>query len=322
MENIITKCPICEFNDSEFVIATPVQMQNSDKLYSFHKCLNCEIIFLNNPPNNEEMSKYYNSDYLPYLGEYSWGKYKKFVKMGQNRIDQKKVKLALKVFKNIDINYNVLDFGCGSPTFLKKLNQKTNANCIGFDINSHGWLNKNEEYTKIELISGSLSKIEFNKKINLVTLWHSLEHDFNPKDLILLLNKITADNALLIIEVPNYNSFTRWTQKKYWGGFHTPRHSVVYTNETIKKMIENLGWTLEKKYQYGTMDSFTLWWLGHFEKMRAQKNKNEIKIEQYFWNYLILKILLFPFFMLERFFSFGIMTAVFRKKNNWIKNET
>ena len=82
-------------------------------------------------------------------------------------------------------------------------------------------------------------------------------------------------------------------------------------------MIENYGWKLEKIYQYGTMDSFTLWWLGHFEKSRIKKNKKEIQLEKYFWNYLILKLLLFPFFLFERLFSFGVMTAVFRKKQNY-----
>ncbi len=314
MKNTSKNCPVCDYNDSKFLITTPVQMQNSEKLYSFHKCLNCEAVFLFNHPDKDGILKYYNSDYLPYLGENSWGKYKKFVKIGQNRIDKKRVKLVLKMLKNRDISYNILDFGCGNPTFLKELNLKTNANCIGFDINSHGWINKNEEYKKIKLLSGNINEINFNTKFNLVTLWHALEHDFHPKDLILLLNKITTDNSLLIIEVPNYNSFTRWAQNKYWAGFHTPRHSVVYTNETIKQMVENHGWKLEKIYKYGTMDSFTLWWLGHFEKSRIKKNKKEIQLEKYFWNYLILKLLLFPFFLLERFFSFGVMIAIFRKK--------
>ena len=318
MKSTTNKCPICEYSESELVITTPVQMQKSDKLFSFHKCLNCESIFLFNPPSKEQIGQYYNSNYLPYFEENSWGKYKVFVKMGQNMIDKKRVKLVLKKIKNLNKNFNILDFGCGNPTFLKKLNQKTNANCIGFDINSHGWENKKEDYEKIKLISGNSNKIDINIKFNFVTLWHALEHDFHPKELIKLINKITTDDATLIVEVPNYNSLTRLVQKKYWSGFHTPRHSVVYTNESLKSFIEHFGWKTEKIYQYGTMDSFTLWWLGYFEKITKNLNRSELKLEKYFWNYLILKILLSPFFLFEKFFSFGIMTAVFKKKRDQI----
>lgn len=242
MKNTPTPCPICKCIDSQSVITTPVHMQKSAQLYSFHKCLNCGSIFLSDPPSAEEMSQYYNSDYLPYLGEKSWGKYKNFVKVSQTKLDQKRVKTVLKIDKKIGENYNILDFGCGNPTFLNQLKRKTNANCIGFDINPNGWENRKDDYKEIELIYGDLNKISFPHKFNLITLWHTLEHEFHPVELILFFNKITTNHATLIVEVPNYHSFTRWAQKKYWGGYHTPRHSVVYTPETLKIMMEKLGW--------------------------------------------------------------------------------
>lgn len=312
------KCPICAFNKSEFIITTPVQMQNCDKLYEFHRCNSCKTIFLFNPPNNSELSQYYSSEYLPYSAKNSWGKYKYFVNLGQNKIDKKRVKIANKFIKNNNINYNVLDFGCGNPTFLRALNKKKNLTCVGLDINSHGWQNKHSDFKNIKLIAGNINEINFNQKFDLITLWHALEHEFQPRDLILLFNRITNDNATLIVEVPNYHSFTRWFQKKYWGGFHTPRHSIIYTEQTLKRMLESLGWKLEKIYPYGTMDSFTLWWLGYFEKIRIKNSANEMQLEKYFWHYLFLKILSFPFFMFEKFFSFGIMLAIFKKDNEFM----
>lgn len=314
MKKLDNACLICGHNESKYVIKTPVQMQKSEKLFSFHKCLNCGIVFLFNPPSNEEIGQYYSSNYLPYFDNNSWGKYSIFVKIGQNNIDKKRVSLVLKEIKKNEEEFKVLDFGCGNPTFLKKLKEVTKVSCTGFDINPLGWENKKKDYENINLISGDVSQLNTNTKFNLVTLWHALEHSFYPNELIKLIYKMTTDDATVVIEVPNYNSCTRWAQKKYWAGYHTPRHSVIYTDKTLKQLVENFGWNVEKIYKYGTMDSFTLWWLGHFEKITQKLNKSEIKLENYFWNFLVLKFLLFPIFLFEKFFSFGIMTVVLKKR--------
>ncbi len=196
---------------------------------------------------------------------------------------------------------------------MSKLQKISNTNCVGFDINSYGWDTNKELYQKIKLFSGTKEEINFERKFHTITLWHSLEHEFEPRELLTFLNKITTHDATLVIEVPNYNSLTRLIQNKYWAGYHTPRHSVVYTPETLKRLLEDFGWKVEKFYKYGTMDAFTLWWLGQLEKTASKKKITKVNLEKYFFNYLLFKIILLPFFLFEKLFSFGIMTVVFKK---------
>ena len=210
-----TACPLCKHTHSQQILASSVQMQKNDKIFYFHKCLNCFFIFLSNPPNKNEMNEYYGASYLPYLGSNAFGKYHKFVNWGQRTIDKKRAKIVINNCKKIDENFYVLDFGCGKPSFLKTLQIKTNTNCIGYDLYFHGWKNESFEYENINLISGEIKKLSFIKKFNLITLWHTLEHEFQPNNLIHFFNKITTNDATLIVEVPNYNSITRKIQNKY-----------------------------------------------------------------------------------------------------------
>ncbi len=321
MQDKFQLCPLCNKSDSKQILVSQVQMQKCDKSYCFHKCSNCSLVYLFNPPDKNEINEFYSPSYLPYLGSKSFGKYSKLVKLGQDNIDKKRVNIVLNNFKKIDKNSRVLDFGCGNPSFLNSLQSKTKSTCIGYDLYPHGWSNQSEEYKNINLISGSIEELKALKKFNLITLWHTLEHEFHPNNLLNLFNKITEDDAIIIIEVPNYNSITRLIQNSYWAGYHTPRHSNVFTPNTLVKMMKRNGWNLEKMSLFGTMPSFTLWWLGYFDKRRIKTKVDVLNLEKYFWNFLILKLMLFPFFLFEKFFSFGVMTAVFRKDKVRPKND-
>ena len=261
-----------------------------------------------------EIQEFYNINYLPYLGSKSWGKYQKLVEVGQKRLDKKRVQLILKNSALINKDSALFDFGCGNPSFLTAFRKRTLSYCVGYDICSHGWESKSENYKHLHLYTGELEELKFEKKFDVVTLWHTLEHEFEPNKILPILYKISSENSLLIIEVPNYNSFTRKIQNKYWGGYHTPRHSVIYTQNSLKEILNRFGWKIEKCYKYGTLDSFTLWWLGHFEKLKAKKNYSPISLESYFWNFVLLKIILFPIFIFEKFFNFGVMTVICKKK--------
>ena len=49
--------------------------------------------------------------------------------------------------------------------------------------------------------------VENNKKYDVITMWHVLEHVSNLKEYIKRLNALLNTNGTLIIAVPNFNSF-------------------------------------------------------------------------------------------------------------------
>ena len=306
-------CPICESKEYTPIITTYVQMQEDPRRYTFCKCQNCQTIFLSHPPNKSELDEFYGKDYLPYLGPASWGKFQKFVALGQKQIDRKRTARVLKAYPNITNSTRVLDFGCGNPSFLNNLQKQTHAQCVGYDIYSFGWKNMMREFSSLEFIEGEVEKLKLSNKFQIITMWHTLEHEFYPNKILNILHDISSKDAILIIEVPNYNSLTRKIQKEYWAGYHTPRHSVIYTPKTLEYILKNNGWKITNSKSFGTIDSFTIWWLGYFEKRRKTQSLNNIFLQDFFWNFVILKLLLLFIFIWEKFFSFGVMTVVCEK---------
>ncbi|NJO01394.1 MAG: hypothetical protein HC880_06640 [Bacteroidia bacterium] len=115
-----------------------------------------------------------------------------------------------------------------------------------------------------------------------------------------------------MIEVPNYDSVFRQRMGESWGGYHTPRHTLVFTPQTLQRMLHQNGWEVVRWQHYGTMDPFIIWWLSHMERKQTDWNH---RWEKHFFNLLGHKILRAPVFWWQRFISFGILLVIARPRS-------
>ncbi|WP_186647784.1 class I SAM-dependent methyltransferase [Fluviispira vulneris] len=310
-----TKCPHCFSFKTFLVQKSYVQLQINNSYFDYFQCYNCSLVFLKDPPSEEEMAEYYHNQYLPHLGSRAWGKFSRLVDFGQYRIDLKKFSYLKKFYPNINESTKILDYGCGNPTFLLMTQKKTNAQCFGLDLSSQGWDNIPEnKLKKIKLIRGSFDKIGGIEKFNIITLWHVLEHEYDPILVLKNLRDKIMSDGILIIEVPNYDSFFVKFQKGFWAGFHTPRHTVVFNKKTLINAINKANLEIVEYKSHGTLDAFTLWWLGRQEKVKHKNKISNINFENKFFSYLLLKVLTIPFFLLENFLSLGVQIIIVKPK--------
>lgn len=308
-KNSVSKCPVCKSPDFTSYIETNALMhKKNEEVYYFNKCSFCESVFLANPVNESELNAYYTNNYLPYQGPEAWGSYSKFVSKSQKNLDLQRTKLVAKYFKQ-NSEISILDIGCGNPTFLSTVNKKLRANCTGIDFSEKGW--NNQTFDKIELIKTSILNFQTTKNFDIVTLWHYLEHDYNLDETINKIHNCLKKNGKLIIEVPNYMSLTEKIQGKYWQGWHSPRHLTLFSKKGFQHLFSDDKWKIVAYKKYGTLDAFTLWWLGRMEKNKIDWSS---KMENRFWKLVFLKIVTFPVFMWEKFIPMGIQIIVVEKK--------
>lgn len=305
MENCL--CPLCSANEFETLIHTPVMMMDNaqDAEIRFVICRKCDFIYLNPRVPVQDIKQYYPSYYLSYQGAKAWGKYARLAEFGfksELRRRMKMVKNAIKTNQG-----RLLDLGCGRPDFLLLFQNKTNWQVTGIDFDSSTW--QEERFAHLNLHEGEISAMNLNAlgNFDVITLWHYLEHDYNPGLTLRKLKELSHPHTRLIIEVPNYDSLTSKIQKQYWQGFHTPRHTGVYTPATLAKMLQANGWKVKQQFTYGSLDPFVLWWLGERDRKKLKWNKS---LEQEFLGFLFQKIISSPLFMLKRYLSLGVQTAI------------
>jgi len=303
-------CPICKKPESLYYSSTNALMHEpNNEVYIFNICNNCEAVFLTNPVNSERLDHYYTDNYLPYRGPAAWGKYRSFVANSQKKTDSNRVNFIKKYLKKNNANLNILDVGCGNPSFLDLLQQNSKVNCTGIDFSDSGWKGKN--YPNLELKKVAIEDYVSDKQFDVITLWHYLEHDYNPSQTIETLYNCLKHGGKLIIEVPDYKSISAKIQKSYWQGWHSPRHISLVTEKSFALLFQKDKWEITKHLRYGTLDAFTLWWLGRMQKKGVDWSDS---MSNHFWPLVLLKVVKSPIFAFEKLFPMGIQIVIVEKK--------
>ena len=305
----LTHCLACNATNKESFIQTSAMMhEHSPTSYNFDRCTHCGLVFLNPRVSETALGKFYTSAYLPYRVEEAWGKYASFVKQDQLNIDKARVN-RLKAHHQLTNQSRILDVGCGKPSFLACLRKQTNATLIGLDFSDEGWKNEPNTYGNIDLRIGEVVDMEGEKPVDVITMWHYLEHDYNPQLHLKQLLGIAHAQTKLIVEVPNFDSYTRRRFGQHWAGYHTPRHTALYAPNNIELLLKNSGWEVEQVMTYGTLHPHTLHWMSRMEQQGIDWSAS---MENRFVSFVASMMFNAPLYMLQKYVSMGFMTIVAR----------
>nr|HMU04853.1 class I SAM-dependent methyltransferase [Saprospiraceae bacterium] len=86
------------------------------------------------------------------------------------------------------------------------------------------------------------------QKFGYITLWHVLEHLYDPNAYLQKFHSLLDHNGYLIIAVPNHACFEAKYYGTYWAAYDVPRHLWHFTPETLEKIaVRNNFKLIEKK---------------------------------------------------------------------------
>lgn len=302
----LQNCPICNASSIVSFIKTTAQMHSSKELFNFDQCANCQLVFLNPRVNLDNLKNYYTSYYLPYRGSEAWGKYRKLVEGSQKKLDLKRVK-RVKEMCSVSPKSLILDVGCGNPSFLKACQKELNCKTLGIDFSDEGWKEQSTLFKGLDLQVAEIKDLSLNLKPDIITMWHYLEHDYTPLENLTYLKSIAKPSTTLIIEIPNFDSIGRKKYNENWAGWHTPRHTSLFSPDNIKLLLDKSGWNVSQLLTYGTLNPYLLFWMSEIEQKGIQWNKN---MENEFWDFVIGMLKFMPTKWNEKKLSLGIMTII------------
>lgn len=306
--DVLKECLCCGEPLDDKTFETETMMSSKEGSWKFSICSNCSHVNLQNRVRPQDLGAFYDENYIPYRGENAWGKYAHFVSKDQHKLDERRINV---LNKYADQNAKILDFGCGKPTFLSKVATTYKNQVTGIDFSDHGWKG-NQEFNDLDLRVGELDALRSGEKFDAITMWHYLEHDYNPFQTLEKLKNFAKSDGKVIIEVPNYNSHSRKKFKSNWAGYHSPRHTSLFTPKSISTLLERAGWEVVDIMEYGTLDPYTLHWMSEKEQEKIDWSGS---MEKYFWDFVIGKIKN-PRYFFPKLSSLGILTAVASVKAN------
>jgi 2-polyprenyl-3-methyl-5-hydroxy-6-metoxy-1,4-benzoquinol methylase len=82
--------------------------------------------------------------------------------------------------------------------------------------------------------------------LDVVTLWHVMEHLEHLNEMWETLHRILKDKGVLIVAVPNPESYDARKYKEWWAAYYVPRHLWHFTPATMQKFGTKHGFVLEE----------------------------------------------------------------------------
>lgn len=245
----LTNCPICDSKEFNHII-TCKDFTVSQNPFNIVECTQCSFHFTNPRPTNEKLPDFYKS--INYISHSDTKK--GFVSQVYHLVRKYTLNQKLKLLKaNVAVG-NLLDYGCGTGMFLKQANAK-GWNSFGTepDEGARELSNSNKK-----LVFGNKQELNtFNPLItfNAITLWHVLEHVTDLPETLNFFKQKLNKNGVLIIAVPNYNSYDAKHYKALWAAYDLPRHLYHFESNTISQLMSQHGFVLHQTHPM-KFDSF------------------------------------------------------------------
>jgi 2-polyprenyl-3-methyl-5-hydroxy-6-metoxy-1,4-benzoquinol methylase len=227
INNIYINCPSCE-NDKHTLVYSYDCNAGSvlGKLkVSIVICDRCSLAFMNPRPSKQDISEHYESNS-------SGAVYHEIKSNSRHYILHNERTSFIEKFKQIKESGCLLDVGCGQGGLLKSLNVPSWEK-YGLDPIQNETHDNNEN---IHYINGYIESYNTDIEYNIITCISSLEHYYNPNDVVNIFNKLLVNKGILILEVPDSLSPISQISE-----FYSFEHLSHFTEYSLTRMLNNNG---------------------------------------------------------------------------------
>jgi 2-polyprenyl-3-methyl-5-hydroxy-6-metoxy-1,4-benzoquinol methylase len=199
------------------------------------RCLDCGALFIDPVPAHR-LAEIYPANYYSFA-------------VPGNRSVVQRVKDALdrRLFKGVmrqlpGGQLSVLDVGGGAGT---QLNAVRNCDArvqftqiVDFDTGAADVARASGH----SFFVGRVEDFEPDREFDLILMLNLIEHVENPLAVLKKLRSALTPSGVMLVKTPNYDSFdARLFRHRNWGGYHAPRHWVLFTRESFDRLSRQAG---------------------------------------------------------------------------------
>lgn len=278
------------------------------------QCKNCGLVYVNPRPTFQEMGKFYPKNFVSYqfelldLNKQQSTIREKIISSITRSMSLSRIRDVAKQMK-LDRSTSTLDIGCGKGAFLYYLNKIYKCKCIGIDFDQDS-VNYCKKKLGLNVLQGDIHLInEIKGEFDLITMWHFLEHEFDPLSALVSVVPHLKQEGLLVIEVPNQKSLENKIFKKRSYLYDVPRHLYHFSPMTIGNLLKKVDLEVQKI----TFPIKSGGWLGTVQSILFRgKVYNNMQANAF--TLLLLGAIIFPIDYIVSKTHFGSVTRVFAKK--------
>lgn len=229
-------CLICGVEKPELVYQGFDRLIGIDGTFSIVTCAHCGFVYLNPRPTELEMERYYPKNYYSF---HRWTKKKGILKTVYRKFKWKYLSFSkLTRFRGVPRykkNGKILDFGCGSGEVLSILKS------LGWDVYGVEVSEEAVEYARskgLDVYKEGLKSLHFPRDyFDVIRLSSVLEHVHDASDTLREIHRILKPKGVLLLIVPNIESFSSKLFKSRWYNLDVPRHLYHFSLKSLTELL-------------------------------------------------------------------------------------
>ena len=227
------RCRICDNAEINQVFQIREMMFGYRDLFTYFQCANCNCLQISEIPS--DISKYYPSNYIS-LSKTKFDMASDFIKL----MAEEELRYYFSAF-GVTREMRVLDVGCGSGFSVYALKEIGFSKALGVDLYIDGDI---EHQNGAKIIKGTIQDI--NQEFDVITFIHSFEHLAEPVQALQKAAQLLPKNGLCLVRMPVFPSYAWEHYGPHWAQLDAPRHFVIYSIETVKRVARKAGLQLKR----------------------------------------------------------------------------
>ena len=226
-------CPLC--GESELtVILTAQGMDNlTRQAFGIAKCSRCDLLITNPRPAASSMERFYEGG---------------FYETHEKAIKRYLVNPAMDVFQRIRLKNisrfkktgSLLDVGSGKGKFLD-IAARSGWEAWGIEPSQRSRTFVQKKHG-VKVFGGKFEDVDIpDRYFDVVTMWHTLEHFYNPLEILERIRGKLKDDGILVVRVPNCDSWDFRLGKEKWFQLDVPRHLYHFSPKSLSLLFNKAG---------------------------------------------------------------------------------
>lgn len=239
----INTCPLCGGKHLEHAI-TCTDHYASGEQFSLYRCEDCGFIFTQDAPVEAEIGRYYETpDYISHSDTH-----KGLMNRVYHRVRKYMLSRKAKLIKRTSglSKGSLLDIGTGTGYFSNEMKERGwRVKAIEKNARARAFA---KEHFELEVDAEDALAGYADDSFDVITLWHVMEHLEPLNETWEKLAQLLKERGVLIVAVPNPNSYDAGKYKEWWAAYDVPRHLWHFTPSAMQQFGVKHGFKLAEQH--------------------------------------------------------------------------
>lgn len=204
--------------------------------FELWRCDGCDFLFTQDAPAPEDAGRYYKGEEYISHSDNQKGIVNKLYHRARDFMLGQKQQLVDRFGRG----KRLLDYGTGTGYFTDFMVRKGYA-AEGIEIDGDARKYGSEKFGITVHPPEHLFHGYGADSFDVITLWHVLEHLYDPQKYLQRFNELLSDEGVLVIAVPNHKSRDAAVFGPDWAAYDVPRHLWHFGPNTLRRMVGDAG---------------------------------------------------------------------------------